>query len=84
MRVLCQESITTEGGVVVGSGAGPTELYPSGEEGVDDVGRENLFVLNDTREALSHDGSEHNSVSAEHLCITVHKRYSNDILIRCK
>lgn len=62
MRVLCQESITTEGGVVVGSGAGPTELYPNGDEGVDDVGRENVFVLNDTREALSHDGSEHNSV----------------------
>lgn len=62
MRVLCQESITTEG-VAVGSGAGPTELYPNGDDGVDDVGRENVFVLNDTREALSHDGSEHNSVS---------------------
>lgn len=62
MRVLCQESMTTEG-VVVGSGAGPTELYPNGDESVDDVGRENVFVLNDTREALSHDGSEHNSVS---------------------
>lgn len=62
MRVQCQqESITTEG-VVVGSGAGPTELYPNGDE-ADDVGRENLFVINDTREALSHDGSEHNSVS---------------------
>lgn len=65
MQVLCQESITTEGGVVVGSGAGPTELYPNGEESVDDVGRENVFVLNDTREALSHDGSEHNSVSEQ-------------------
>lgn len=63
MQVLCQESITTEGGVLVGSGAGPTELYPNGDEGAEDVGRENVFVLNDTREALSHDGSEHNSVS---------------------
>lgn len=64
-RVQCQqESITTEG-AMMGSGAGPTELYPNGDEAaaVDDVGRENLFVLNDTREALSHDGSEHNSVS---------------------
>lgn len=65
MRVLCQESITTEGGIVAGSGAGSTELYPNVEESVDDVGRENLYVLNDTREALSHDGSEHNSVSGQ-------------------
>lgn len=64
MRVMCQEAITTEGGVVVGSGAGPTELYPN-DESADDVGRENVFVLNDTREALSHDGSEHNSVSQQ-------------------
>lgn len=69
MRVLCQDSITTEGGVVVGSGAGPTELYPNGDEGIDDVGRENVFVLNDTREALSHDGSEHNSVSQEYMLL---------------
>lgn len=61
--MLCEESVTTDGGVVMGSGAGPTELYPNGDESVDDVGRENVFVLNDTREALSHDGSEHNSVS---------------------
>lgn len=65
MRVLCQESITTEGGVLVGSGGGPTELYPNAEEGVDDVGRESVYVLNDTREALTHDGSEHNSVSGQ-------------------
>lgn len=63
MRVMCEESITTESSVAVGSGAGPTELYPTGDESADDVGRENVFVLNDTREALSHDGSEHNSVS---------------------
>lgn len=56
--------MTTDGAVAAGSGAGPTELYPSGDESADDVGRENVFAPNDTREALSHDGSEHNSVSA--------------------
>lgn len=55
--------MTTDGAVAAGSGAGPTELYPSGDESADDVGRENVFAPNDTREALSHDGSEHNSVS---------------------
>lgn len=67
--MLCQETMTTDGAVAAGSGAGPTELYPSGDESADDVGRENVFAPNDTREALSHDGSEHNSVSVSGACL---------------